>query len=46
MIAVPEVTEQYTNIPVQYLLLTNEATNKPYTLNISLNGESKIDLTI
>lgn len=41
----PEKTEQYTNIPMSYLLTTNE-TNKEYTLRISLNGEVKTELKI
>ena len=45
MIAVPEVTEQYTNIPVQYMLFAEEA-NKAYTLDLKLNGVSKIQLAI
>ena len=41
----PEKTEQYTNIPMSYLLTTNE-TNKEYTLRISLNGETKTELKV
>lgn len=45
MIGLPEITEQYTNIPVQYMLYAEEA-NKIYTLDLKLNGVSKIQLTI
>lgn len=45
MIMTPEVTEQYTNIPMDYLLVTGE-TNKTYTLDIKLNGLNKTNLNI
>ncbi len=45
MIMTPEVTEQYTNIPVHYLLVTSES-NKQYTLDIKLDGTTKTELTI
>lgn len=45
MIKIPEVTEQYTNIPLHCLLVTNES-NKEYTLDIKLNGVSKTQLKI
>lgn len=44
-IFVPEKTEQYTNIPLNYLLVTSEA-EKEYHLNIKLNGVEKTTLTI
>jgi hypothetical protein len=34
---IPENTEQYTNIPMEYLLTSSE-TNKEYTMNIVTNG--------
>ena len=46
MISTPEVTEQYTNIPVYYLLVTSDTNKKPYTLDISLDGKEKTQLTI
>ena len=45
MIMTPERTEQYTNIPINYLLVTSEA-NKTYTLDIIVGRESKIKLAI
>lgn len=45
LIKVPEVTEQYTNIPVHYLLVTTES-NKSYHLSISLDGVEKTELAI
>ena len=44
-IFIPEKTEQYTNIPLNYLLVTSEA-EKEYHLNIKLNGIDKTTLTI
>jgi hypothetical protein len=41
----PEVTEQYTNIPMDYLLISNEA-GKTYTLDVKLDGKSKTQLSI
>ncbi len=45
MVYIPEVTEQYTNIPIQYMLLASEA-NKEYTLDLSLDGMSQIQLKV
>lgn len=45
LIKVPDVTEQYTNIPVHYLLVTTES-NKEYHLSISLDGVEKTELAI
>jgi hypothetical protein len=45
MVMIPEVTEQHTNILVQYMVLTTEA-NKEFTLDLSLDGVSKTKLTI
>ena len=45
MVYLPEVTEQYTNIPVKYQLLAAES-NKNYTLDFSLNGMSQTKLAI
>ena len=45
MVYFPEKTEQYTNIPVEYLLLTEES-NEVYTLDISLDNVSQIKLNI
>lgn len=45
LIKVPDVTEQYTNIPVHYLLVTAES-NKAYHLSISLDGVEKTELAI
>lgn len=42
VILTPEVTEQYTNIPLNYLLMTSE-TNKEYTLTIKLDGKVKTE---
>ena len=44
-VLLPEVTEQYSNIPLQALLVTG-GTNKNYTLDIKLNGVSTTQLTI
>ena len=45
MVMLPDVTEQYTNIPMNYLLLTNEA-NKAYTMDIKLDGVTETSLTV
>lgn len=45
MVMFPDVTEQHTNIPVQYMVLAAES-NKEYTLNIALDGVSKTKLTV
>lgn len=45
MIGIPEITEQYTNIPLNYLLVDSES-NKKYTLDIKLNGIQKTSLNI
>ena len=45
LIMVPKVTEQYTNIPLEYLLVSTEST-KEYTLDIKLNGETKTQLAV
>lgn len=45
LIITPEVTEQYTNIPMDYLVATGDS-SKTYTLEIRLNGELKTDLTV
>ena len=45
MVMFPDVTEQHTNIPVQYMVLAQES-NKDYTLNLSLDGVTKIQLTV
>lgn len=44
-VLLPDVTEQYSNIPLQALLVTG-GTNKNYTLDIKLNGVSTTQLTI
>ena len=45
MIDIPEKTEQFTNIPIQYLLLADES-NKKYTLDLKLNGKTETELNI
>jgi hypothetical protein len=45
MVLTPERTEQYTNIPMDYLLVTSE-TSKNYTLDIKLNNIPKATLNI
>lgn len=45
MVFLPEKTEQFTNIPVQYMLLAQES-NKDYTLDLSLDGNSQTKLAI
>lgn len=45
MVYLPEVTEQYTNIPVKYMLVASES-NKNYTLDLSLDGTSQTQLAI
>ena len=45
MVKVPEKAEMYTNIPVEYYLLTTE-TNKRYTLQIKINGQEEAQLQI
>jgi hypothetical protein len=45
MILTPDKTEQYTNIPMDYLVVTNEA-NKIYTLEVRLNGNLKTSLNV
>lgn len=44
-VSIPEETQAYTNIPINYLLSTNES-EKPYTMKISLNGKEKAILDI
>ena len=45
VVKVPEKAEMYTNIPVEYYLLTTE-TNKRYTLQIKINGQEEAQLQI
>lgn len=45
MIMTPEETQQYTNIPLNYLLVTSES-NKSYTLDVKINGITKTSLNI
>ena len=45
MISVPEVLEQYTDIPMSYVVLTNES-NKDYTLDVQLNKVTKAQLGV
>jgi hypothetical protein len=45
LVSLPEITEQYTNIPLNYMLVTTEGSDN-YTLNIKLNGENVRDLNI
>lgn len=45
MVLAPEKTEQYTNIPVDYLFVTAEA-GKTYTLEIKLNNQTYRSLEI
>lgn len=42
---VPEVTEQYTNIPVEYLLVTEEG-SRQYNLVVKINDSEKTTLEI
>ena len=44
MVYLPEVTEQYTNIPAQYMIVSADA-NKTYTVDFSLDGKSQIKLS-
>ena len=44
-INIPEKTEQYTNIPLSYLLSTKED-NKNYTLSIGIDGKEETQLNI
>ena len=44
MVYLPEVTEQFTNIPVQYMILTSDV-NKTYTVDISIDNKSQIQLS-
>lgn len=41
---IPETIEQHTNIPINYVVLTEEA-NQDYTINFSLNGSHQATLT-
>lgn len=45
MVKLPDVTEQYTNIPLRYMLVTAES-DKSYHLNIKLDGNEKTELAI
>lgn len=40
---IPDHIEQYTNIPINFMIASDED-NKTYTVKISLDGQSKIDL--
>ena len=44
MVALPEKMEQHTNIPIQYMIVSNDS-NQDYTLNISINDNTKVELT-
>jgi hypothetical protein len=39
------VTEQYTNIPIEYLLVTDEGSQK-YTMAVKINDTTKTTLEI
>lgn len=45
MVSIPEVTEQYSNIPVDFLLVSADGNTK-YTLSIKLNEKEKVQLDI
>ena len=42
---IPEATEQYTNIPIEYLLVTDEGSQK-YTMAVKINDTAKTTLEI
>lgn len=44
-VSIPEQTEQFTNIPISYLLIEGDASNS-YTLDVKLNGENYQTLDI
>jgi hypothetical protein len=45
-IQVPEVTEQYTNIPISYLFVSSEDDNDDYTLEFIIDNKEEDKLTI